>query len=202
MMDKVGIFRNAEDLASAVKDLEALLVRSKDIHVSSTAPGPNPELVSAYRLKKMLKLALCIAMGAAERTESRGAHYREDYPQRNDKDWLKRTIAVWKSPNDTRPTLSYEAMSVMKMELPPGFRGYGAKNYIEHPDTARREQEIEALKAKLGPNADRYAIQQALMPFEQLLPERLRGKNQRLGEEHEKGKRAGGAPAEDQHTAP
>ena len=59
------------------------------------AAGANPELVTAYRVQKMLKLALCVAYGALVRTESRGAHFREDYPRRDDAQWLKRTLATW-----------------------------------------------------------------------------------------------------------
>lgn len=66
------------------------------------------------------------------------------------------------------------------MELPPGWRGYGARDYIDHPDTAGRQAEIEALTAKLGD--DRFARQAAMMPFEQLLPSRLRGRNERIDE--------------------
>lgn len=55
-----------------------------------------------------LKLAVTIAYGALVRTESRGAHFREDYPRRNDADWLKRTLASWTNEQDTLPTLRYE----------------------------------------------------------------------------------------------
>ena len=48
------------------------------------AAGANPELVAAYRTQKMLKLALCVAFGALMRTESRGAHARDDFPTRDD----------------------------------------------------------------------------------------------------------------------
>lgn len=109
----------------------------------------------------MLKLALCVAYGALMRSESRGAHYREDYPRRNDADWLKRTLAVWARVGDTLPTLSYEAVHVMRMELPPGWRGYGAQDFISHPDGARRAAEIDAIKAQLA-GADRFALQRAL----------------------------------------
>ena len=69
----------------------------------------------------------------------------------------------------------------MKMELPPGWRGYGARDYIDHPATTRRQLEIEKLLGGLSP-ADRLARQQRLMPFLHLLPEHLRGRNQRLGD--------------------
>ncbi len=80
----------------------------------------------------MLKLALCVSYGALVRTESRGAHFREDFPRRNDAEWLKRTLATWRG-DATLPTLDYEALDVGKMELPPGWRGYGAKDYVDHP---------------------------------------------------------------------
>jgi fumarate reductase flavoprotein subunit len=177
MTDKVGIFRRGEDLKAAVEELQQLLERSRDIGVHYKATGANPELVTAYRTQKMLKLALAVAHGAATRTESRGAHFREDYPRRNDAEWLKRTLATWKNEGDTLPALAYEALDVRKMELPPGWRGYGTKDYLDHPDTPARAAEVEKIRQQ---GADRYATQQALMPYEDLLPERFRGHNQRI----------------------
>ena len=63
------------------------------------------------------------------------------------------------------PALTYEALDVMQMELPPGWRGYGAKDYIDHPDTARRAAEVEAIKQRRD-GADRFALQEKLMPYE------------------------------------
>jgi len=82
MTDKVGIFRTGADLQFAVDKLQELLVRSRDIGMRSRRDGPNPELVTAYRVQKMIKIALCVAQGALTRTESRGAHFREDFPRR------------------------------------------------------------------------------------------------------------------------
>jgi fumarate reductase flavoprotein subunit len=90
-------------------------------------------------------------------------------------------LATWKSENDTLPSLAYEQLDVMKMELPPGWRGYGAKDHIDHPDTARRMAEIEALK-QARDGADRFTVQGKLMPYEHLMPKVLRGRNERLGE--------------------
>ena len=181
MTAKVGIFRRGADLEQAVDELQALLVRSRNIGVRSRAAGANPELVMAYRTQKMLKLAVTIAYGALVRTESRGAHFREDYPRRNDAEWLKRTLASWTNEQDTLPTLRYEALDVKTMELPPGWRGYGNKDYTDHPDTAARQQEVDALRAKLAP-AGRFAVQKALLPYEELLPPRFRGPNERIDE--------------------
>ena len=181
MTSKVGIFRTGDDLASAVEELQTLLRRSRNIGLRYAGSGANPELVSAYRLPKMLRLALCVAYGALTRTESRGAHFRQDHPRRNDAEWLHRTLATWKSADDTLPTLSREPLDVMQMELPPGWRGYGAKDYVDHPDTARRAAEVEAIKSKLA-STGRTAIQEALMPYATLLPERFRGPNERIDE--------------------
>ena len=181
MTAKVGIFRTGEDLAAAVGELQELLQRSRNIGLRYGARGANPELVSAYRVQKMLKLALCVAYGALTRTESRGAHFRHDHPRRNDAEWLKRTLATWRNEGDSLPTLAWEPIDVMQMELPPGWRGYGAKDYVDHPDTGRRAAEVEAVKAKLD-SAGRQAVQEALMPYEALLPARFRGRNERIDE--------------------
>ncbi len=179
MMDKVGIFRNGDDLKAAVNELEKLYKRSKNIKVSYNSSASNPELVTAYRVQKMLKLALCVALGAEQRTESRGAHAREDFPERNDRDWLKRTLATWGGDDATLPKLDYESLNIMKMEMPPGSRGYGKDNILHHPDTDRREKEVEEIKAGM-PDADRVQIQEALMDYP--LPEKYKGRNERLNE--------------------
>lgn len=180
MMDYVGIFRNGPELDKAVNELKALLERSRKLGIKCKKRHANPELVEALRVKRMLKVALTVACGAAARTESRGAHAREDYPQRNDRDWLNRTLASWPDANALEPVLSYEPLDVMKMELPPGYRGYGIDNAIAHPDTAKREQQIAEILAGLGDDADRYQRQAALMPFE--LPPSLQAKNERLSD--------------------
>ncbi len=183
MMDKVGIFRNEEDLQSAVNELEALLVRSHNIEVKHKTLVANPELVNAYRTQRMLKLALCVAKGALERRESRGAHAREDYPERNDKEWLKRTITTWPDENQTMPTVSYEDIEIESMELPPGFRGYGKDNTIVSERSIERQAKVDAIRKELEEQGkDRFEIQEALMPYLHQLPKKYQGRNERLGE--------------------
>ena len=181
MTANVGIFREGERLQQAVSTLRALQQRANNIALRSSARGANPELVTAYRLKRMLKLAQCTAFGALQRTESRGAHFRADYPRRNDQNWMQRTLATWPNQADDVPVLTYESLDIMRMELPPGWRGYGDKDFIAHADSARRQQEIDAVLAGMG-DAQRHQRQEALMPFKHLLPEHLRTANQRLGE--------------------
>ena len=181
MTTKIGIFRKGADMEAAVAELEDLYKRSFKISVKDVV-GPNPELIYAYRTQKMLRVALSVACGALNRKESRGAHYREDYPVRNDVEWLNRTLVTWKE-GDTLPTLNYENLDISKMELPPGFRGYGVKNYIENPESAKRQAEVDAIRAKMeAEGADRFAIQNALMPYQDLLPKRLKGVNERVDE--------------------
>ncbi|MFT5879427.1 MAG: fumarate reductase flavoprotein subunit [Moritella sp.] len=178
MMSYVGIFRNGPELDKAVTELQALLVRSKHIVVQCKKRHSNPELVAALRLKRMLRVALTVACGAVARTESRGAHAREDFPQRNDKEWLNRTLATWPDPDALAPQLGYEDLDVMTMELPPGYRGYGIDNAIVHPDTEKRHQQIDTILAELGADVDRVTKQRALMPY--ILPEALMPQNERL----------------------
>ena len=183
MMDKVGIFRNGDDLQDAVNELEQLLIRSRNIEVKHKTLTANPELFNAYRVQKMLKLALCVAKGALERRESRGAHAREDYPERNDKEFLNRTITSWPDENQTMPNVEYEQIDIKSMEMPPGFRGYGKDMTIPHPDSKVRQDEVdsitESLKAK---DADRFEIQEALMEYKSKLPKCYQGRNERLWE--------------------
>jgi len=184
MMEKVGIFRNGKDLQEAVTELEALCQRAKNIEVfRSKSRAANPALVNAYRTQKMLKVALTVAYGALLREESRGAHSREDFPKRDDANWLKRTIMTWPNESDTLPTVSYEDISISTMEMPPGFRGYGKDLTEHHPETKVRESMVNAIKEKLeAEGASRFEIQNALMPYLEKLPKKYRGINDRLGE--------------------
>ena len=129
MMEHVGIFRNGPDLEKGVEKLQALLERCKNIGLGGTSTsGFSPEISTALRMPGMIKLALCTAYGALMRTESRGAHTREDFPERNDQLWLNRTLAHWKE-GETLPTLSYESATPW-YEIPPGERGYGGGKII------------------------------------------------------------------------
>jgi fumarate reductase flavoprotein subunit len=179
MTEKVGLFRKGPDLAAALDELVELLGRSRRTGVCCQHPAANPELVLAYRLPRMLKVAIGVTLGALRRTESRGAHYREDHPERNDAEWLSRTLLSWEDEHETLPTLSYEPLDVAGMELPPGFRGYGARNIVEHPDTAPRQAEVDATREAAGAG-DRFMIQERLMPFHHLLPAKYRRHNARL----------------------
>ena len=182
MWKYVAIFRNEEGLKQAVDELEELYKESQDITIKTKSLGANPELEEAYRVPKMLKLALCVALGALQRKESRGAHYREDYLKRDDVNWLKRTLTSWKN-DKTLPIIEYEELDIMKMEMPPAFRGYGEKGQIiENPLSTKRQAQIDEIVEKMvADGKDRYEIQEAIMPFE--LQPKFKEKNERVGGE-------------------
>jgi len=122
LMEKVGVFRNGGQLIEAIEELQELQERAQHLGLRSSGRGPDPEVSAALRLPGMIQLAITIAYGALQRTESRGSHYREDYPGRDDEFWLRRTLASW-PPGADLPHLSYEPVKIT--ELPPGERGYG-----------------------------------------------------------------------------
>lgn len=134
LMDHVPIFRHADSLQKGVDKLAELLDRSRNLSLQGSGAGASsPELSAALRLPGMLRLALSITFGALQRTESRGSHFREDHPRRDDENWLKRTLA-FRSEGSDLPRLEYEKVTIT--ELPPGDRGYG-----EATDTRRLESE-------------------------------------------------------------
>jgi fumarate reductase flavoprotein subunit len=128
IMKGAGIFRNGKDLETCVAELQEILGRARRVGLRSSGKGANPELTMALKIEGMVKLALCVAYGALKRTESRGAHTREDFPERNDRDWLTRTLATWAEGADL-PTLNYEPATHV-FEMPPGDRGYGGGKII------------------------------------------------------------------------
>ncbi len=150
MISKVGIFRTGEELEQAVAELGQLLEDCDRIVLRSKAPGMNPELSFALRIKNMVKLAYITAKGALERTESRGAHFRSDFPLRDDKSWLNRTLARWPEAA-ARPEISYEPVGELDVE--PGHRGYGADERIEMEmsveDYNRQVEEAQRAAGKL-----------------------------------------------------
>ncbi len=93
MMEKVGIYRNAADMQAAVEALQQLRQRYQAVRVQDTGKQFNTDLLELIELGNLLDLSLVTAASAANRAESRGAHSREDYPERDDDQWLKHTLA-------------------------------------------------------------------------------------------------------------
>ena len=175
MSEKVGIFRSEQPLTEALEELKALYQQSKNLVIHNKSLHSNPELVDALNVRKMLKLAVCVTAGALNRKESRGAHSREDFPERNDEAWLKRSLFNWR---DDQLEISYEALDIMSMELPPGSRGYGKSEVVSHPHSAEREQKLKQIMADNG-QASRHDLQRVIMPYD--LPEKYKKRNLRTG---------------------
>ena len=138
MMHKVGIFRTGDELDEAVATIGQLLDDCDNAALRCKDPGVNPELAFALRLKGMLRLAMTVARGAQARTESRGAHFRTDYPLRNDSEWLNRTLVRWGA-GDSAPSFNYEPTGII--DLPPGHRGYGSDERIEMSEAVDQHNE-------------------------------------------------------------
>lgn len=95
-MDRfVGVFRTGDELEEAVRIIRELQKRYENIRVVDTSPVYNQDLQTAIETGFLLDLGLVVAEGALRRTESRGAHARRDYPERDDENWLKHTLATW-----------------------------------------------------------------------------------------------------------
>ncbi|UYN92468.1 MAG: succinate dehydrogenase flavoprotein subunit [Anaerolineales bacterium] len=113
MMDDVGVFRTAEGMTSAIEKMRELRERYKNISVDDHGKRFNTDLLNAWELGCLLDVALATAVSAEARPESRGAHAREDFPKRNDTEWLKHTLA-WMDGNQVR--LEYKPVTITKYE--------------------------------------------------------------------------------------
>ena len=116
MMTHVGVYRNAADMRATIGILQDLRQAYADVRVQDTGRAFNTDLLETLELGNLLDLALITAESALNRKESRGAHFREDYPDRNDKEWLKHTLAHL---DGDRVRMSYKSVDVSKWEPKP-----------------------------------------------------------------------------------
>jgi succinate dehydrogenase/fumarate reductase flavoprotein subunit len=111
MFAEVGIYRNEKDMASALEKVRDMQKRFKDVKVSDTGKIFNTELLNAWELGNMLEIAEVVAASALNRKESRGGHSREDYPDRDDVNWLKHTLIAKKN---GKLEISYKPVVITK----------------------------------------------------------------------------------------
>jgi succinate dehydrogenase flavoprotein subunit len=93
MQDNCAVFRNAEVLKEGVKKIDGVASGFAELGITDRSLIWNSDLAEALELENLLEQAVVTMHSAANRTESRGAHAREDYPARDDANWLKHTIA-------------------------------------------------------------------------------------------------------------
>jgi len=93
MMDKASVFREARGLAAMREKLRELCSRYQQVKVEDRSACYNTELLEVIELGGLLDLAEVLVESALVRQESRGAHFREDFPKRDDPNWLKHTLA-------------------------------------------------------------------------------------------------------------
>jgi fumarate reductase flavoprotein subunit len=121
MDESAGIYRTGQALAAAADTLGRLRGRVQGLQIEDRSRTFNTELTSALELSYMLDLGEVIVQAAAARTESRGAHQRIDYPERDDQRFLSHSLAYRTS--DGMPRLEYLPVTITKW--PPGERVYG-----------------------------------------------------------------------------
>ncbi|HHT9130788.1 MAG TPA: FAD-binding protein [Candidatus Brocadiaceae bacterium] len=113
MDNKVGIFREASQLKEALNEVKTLQERYKQINLNYKGKRVNLSLGWAIELKGCLDVAEAVIAGALAREESRGSHFRTDFPKRDDISWLKHTLAYF-TPDGVR--LDYEPVNIGPFE--------------------------------------------------------------------------------------
>ena len=119
MTDNVTVVRYNDKLKATDEKLMELQDRLKRISINDSNLWATQAVPHARQLKNMLELARVITLGALNRNESRGAHYKPEFPERNDEEYMKTTIAEYSA---EAPVFSYEPIDVSLVE--PRKRDY------------------------------------------------------------------------------
>jgi len=106
-----GVFRDESTMKAGLERLLSIKERSAKVGLRYTGSVFNLDLIRTLDLESMIDVALCMAFGAVNRTESRGAHYRTDYNTRDDANWLKHTLAYYR-PGEAGPRLDYKPVTL------------------------------------------------------------------------------------------
>ncbi|KJE49908.1 MULTISPECIES: succinate dehydrogenase flavoprotein subunit [Acidiplasma] len=116
MWENVGIFRDKNKLEDAVRSIKKLKERSLNMYVTDKTTNYNTEVFNALETRNMIDVSLAIASAALNRTETRGAHFRDDFPERDDTNWMKHTLA-YLADNDIE--IKYKPVIVTKWKPEP-----------------------------------------------------------------------------------
>jgi succinate dehydrogenase / fumarate reductase flavoprotein subunit len=121
MTENCTVIRYSKKCEEADSKVVDLLHRFQKINLSDRSQWANTTIAFARQLQNMLQLSRVIAQGAAMRDESRGSHYKPDFPERDDKNWMKTTKAVF-APDADEPKFEFEAVDASL--IPPRPRKY------------------------------------------------------------------------------
>jgi succinate dehydrogenase / fumarate reductase flavoprotein subunit len=117
------VIRYNKGLKEADEKIVELLDRYRNVNLSDRSQWANTSFAFARQLKNMLELARTITLGAILRDESRGAHYKPDFPDRNDERFLKTTMAIFTGSVEG-PRFSFEEVDTQFIK--PRRRSYDA----------------------------------------------------------------------------
>jgi succinate dehydrogenase / fumarate reductase flavoprotein subunit len=116
MMENVGIYRTEENMARAKQSLMDMRHVYKEVRANDSSKAFNTQVLEILELGHLLDLAYIVTTCALNRQESRGAHAREDFPNRNDQNWLKHTLA-WLEVDEIK--LDYKKVDISRWEPKP-----------------------------------------------------------------------------------
>jgi succinate dehydrogenase / fumarate reductase, flavoprotein subunit len=125
MTDNVTVVRENKKLLATDEKIQELQERWKNININDTSRWSNQSAMFTRQLYNMLQLARVITIGAYNRNESRGAHYKPEFPERNDEEWLKTTMAKYNA-EDNKPEFYYEDVDIQYIK--PRKRDYTKKH--------------------------------------------------------------------------
>jgi len=117
MTDHCSVFRDERSLKEALTDIRALKERYVAVAIDDKGSRFNTDLQEALELEFLLGLGEAIVVSALARGESRGAHWREDYPERNDEEWLKHTLIYRKESGE--PEISHAPVTITRFQPKP-----------------------------------------------------------------------------------
>lgn len=118
MVSNVTVKRDNKSLARTMEEIKKIRERYKNISLDDKGEIINQTYIFANEFRSMIEIALVMTKSALLRNESRGAHFKPEFPERNDKEWLKTTIATY-DPNKDEPVISYLPVSLNYLDPIP-----------------------------------------------------------------------------------